>query len=113
MRKVHEHLDGYSVSSSRTFGVPVERLYRAFADDAERAEWLEPELINVRTFSENKVWRCEIVEDKSRVEVRFTVKSPEKTSIAIEHAKLPAEDDVTTWRAFWKARWDKLSGCVL
>ena len=56
LRKVHEHLDGYSVSASRTFGTPVERLYRAFADDAERAEWLEPELINDRTFTEYKVW---------------------------------------------------------
>jgi hypothetical protein len=66
----------------------------------------------VRTFTESKVWRCEIVANKSRVEVRFTVKGPEKTSIAIEHAKLPNESDVATWKAFWKARLDALTAML-
>jgi hypothetical protein len=112
MRKVNERTDGYSANASRTFAVPIERLYAAFADDAERATWLEPELIRVRTFTENKVWRCEMVTDDSRVEVRFTAKSPEKTSIAIQQTRLATEDDVTSWRAFWKTRLEKLAAQI-
>jgi hypothetical protein len=109
MRKINEHVDGYSVNVSRTFAFPVERVYRAFASDEERETWLEPDLIKVRTFTEDKVWRCEILENKSRVEARFTVKSPEKCSVQIEHAKLPDEADVATWRAFWKQHLDRLT----
>lgn len=109
MRKKHERPDGYSVNASRTLPLPVARVYAAFADDAERATWLEPELVRVRTFTENKVWRCEMLGDGSRVEVRFTAKTPHKTSIAIQQTRLASEDAVAKWRAFWKSRLDRLA----
>jgi hypothetical protein len=112
MRARHQHLDDYSVSVSRTFNVPVERLYGAFADASERNQWLEPGLVKERPATALKVWRCEVVEGGSRVEVRFTVKGPDKTSIAIEHAKLSEESSVAHWRAFWKERLDQLASVV-
>lgn len=102
MRKVNERVDGYSVNASRTFNVPVERLYATLAADDQRSRWLEHELIRVRTTTVNKAWRCEMVSDASRVEFRLTAKSPAKSSIAIEHSRLSSQEDVSTWRAFWK-----------
>jgi hypothetical protein len=109
MRKVNERVDGFSVNASRTFNVPVERLYAALAEDDQRSRWLEPELIRVRTTTANKAWRCEIVSDASRVEFRLTAKTPEKTSVAMEHSRLSSEEDVSTWRAFWKDHLDRLT----
>lgn len=109
LRAVHEHADGYSVGASKTFPVPVERLYAAFADDAQRAAWLEPELFRVRSAREHKVWRCEAIADGSRIEVGFTAKSPEKSSAAVEHARLASADEVVAWRAFWKERLERLA----
>jgi hypothetical protein len=109
MRKKHERTDGYTVSVSRTFDVPLERLFHLFADEAERVTWLKPELIRFRTLTQNKAWRCEMVEDGSRIEVRFTSKTPEKTSVSIQQTRLVTEEHVPAWRAFWKERLDRLA----
>jgi len=112
MRKVNEHVDGFSVNASRTFSHPIGAVYQAFADPDLRAKWLEPHTYKERTFTENKVWRCEMTGNNSRVEARFTAKSPDKTSVAIEHAKLPAEEDVASWRAFWRERLDRVTALL-
>jgi hypothetical protein len=112
MRSLHERTDGYSANVSRTFGVPLEQLYVAVSDDDQRTNWLDPKSIRVRSATANKAWRCEMVEDDSRVEFRFSAKSPEKTSIAIEQTRLASESDVSRWRGFWKERLDDLGKLV-
>jgi len=112
MRKMHERTDGYSANVNRTFGVPLEPLYAAVSDDDQRSNWLDPNSIRVRSATANKAWRCEMVEDDSRVEIRFTAKSPEKTSIAIQQTRLATEVDVSRWRGFWKERLDDLGESV-
>jgi hypothetical protein len=109
LRKVNQLVDGFSVSVSRTFPVPVEALYDGVADDQRRAAWLEPDLIRVRNMKPNKAWRCEMTADGTRVEFAFTAKSPEKSSLTIQHTRLSDESDVTAQRAFWKERLDRLA----
>jgi hypothetical protein len=109
MRERNEHTDGYSVTVGKTFATTIDRLYAAVADESVRGRWLDPKSIQVRSFTENKVWRCEMATDRSRVELRFTVKGPDKTSIALEHARLSAAEDVEAMRAFWKERFAALA----
>ena len=109
MRDLHERTDGYSANVSRTFNVPIELLFASVADGGQRAEWLEPASIRVRSLTGNKAWRCEMVVDDSRVELRFTAKSPDKTTIALEQTRLASEDDVARWRAYWKQRFGQLA----
>lgn len=50
---------GYETNKSRTFAVPIDRLYKAFADAKQRKRWL-PIGVKVRTANENKTMRTEL-----------------------------------------------------
>jgi hypothetical protein len=112
MRGVHERPDGYSVNASKTFPVPVERLFGAFVDEATRDGWLEPGTLRLRTAQSGRSARFDVVANGTRLEVNFTVKGPEKASAALQHVKLPTRDDVETWRAFWKDRLTTLAAVL-
>src|SRR5215204_7648695 len=49
LRAVGEHADGFTVTASKTVGVPVERLYDAFTDEAVRGTWLPGARLHERT----------------------------------------------------------------
>jgi hypothetical protein len=50
MRALHERPDGFfSVNASKTFPVPVERLFAAFVEEAERERWLDGVALRLRT----------------------------------------------------------------
>ncbi len=109
MRAVHELSDGFSVNASKTFPVPVERLFVAFDDDATRDLWLEPGVLRLRTSQPNRSARFDVLVNGTRLEVNFTAKGESKATAALQHVRLPATEDIETWRAFWKERLNRLA----
>jgi uncharacterized protein YndB with AHSA1/START domain len=108
-RTLHEQSDGFAVSVSKTFPVPVERLYAAFADDARRDQWLEPRTLRPRSQSAPKTARFDVVADGSRVVAYLTAKGEAKASVALQHERLASAAQVEPWRAFWKERLARLA----
>src|SRR5215212_4436595 len=53
MRALHERPDGFSGNASKTFPVPVERLFAAFVEQDERERWLEGIELRNRTSQPN------------------------------------------------------------
>jgi hypothetical protein len=49
MRAAHQRPDGYQVSVSKTFPVELDVLFRAFTEAGQRARWLDPGTLEVRT----------------------------------------------------------------
>src|SRR5436309_514192 len=78
---------GYEASKSRTFPVPVTKLYNAFANARQRARWL-PVKVDVRAANPNKRMRVKW-NDQTTVEIMFTSKADHKSSVALTHQKLP------------------------
>jgi len=111
-RAVHERPDGFSVNASKTFPVPVARLFAAFVDEAARDDWLEPGTLRPRTSQPNRSARFDVPATGTRLEVNFTAKGESKASAALQHVKLPTEDDIETWRAFWKERLNRLAAVL-
>ena len=109
LRAVHQQPDGFSVNASKTFPVPVERLFAAFVEEAARDGWLEPGTLRLRTAQPNRSARFDVLANGTRLAVGFTAKGEAKASAQLQHEKLPTADDVETWRAFWKARLDRLA----
>lgn len=108
MRSVNERADGFMVNASKTFPVPVERLFKAFTDELERDQWLESATLHPRSARPHRSARFDVPAHGTRIEVNFTAKGESKASATIQHVKLPAESDVQWWRAFWKARLERL-----
>lgn len=96
----------YDANKSRTFGVPVARLYAAFGKK-QRARWLGDVDLTIRTSQVNRSMRISWP-DGTDVHAFFVDKGPEKSSVAIQHRKLASKADVERAKAAWAERFDAL-----
>lgn len=109
MRGVHERPDGYSVNASKTIAAPVERLFAAFVDEAERDRWLDPGELRLRTSQPSRSARFDVLANSTRLAANFAGKGDAKASVQLQHERLPTADDVEPWKAHWKARLERLA----
>lgn len=98
---------GYEASKSRTFAVPLKKLYAAFASARTRRRWL-PAKVGVRSATVDKRMRL-AWDDNTSVEIMFMRKADRKSSVAVTHQKLPDKAAATKMKAFWGERFDALA----
>ena len=109
-RVVNQTSDGFVVNISKTFNMPVDDLYAAFAFSTIRDAWIEPGSLHLRTSQKNRSARFDVlIEPDTRLEVWLTDKGPEKSSAALQHVKLESADDLAPWKHFWKVRLERLA----
>ena len=108
MREPHQTTKGFQVGVSRTFPVGVMQLCMAFEDDTRRRWWLEAGTLKLRTSQRGKSARYDFRDGTSRVHAYFASKGRGKSSVAIQHERLPDADAVEEMRAFWKERLTRL-----
>lgn len=97
----------YEASKSRTFAVPVAKLYAAFATARQRAKWL-PEKVTVKSSTANKRMRI-AMPDGTFVEIGFFPKGDAKSSVAVQHSKLPDKATADRMKAWWAERFAALA----
>jgi hypothetical protein len=97
----------FAISKSRTIGVPVTTLYDAFANARRRSRWLR-EKITVRKSTPNKLMRV-TWGDKTDVQVYFASKGAAKSTVTIEHLKLPDKVAADEKKKWWADRLDRLT----
>jgi uncharacterized protein YndB with AHSA1/START domain len=108
LRAKGQRRDGtYEASKSRTFDVPVKTLFEAWADARTRSRWLNGRSVRIRTATEPKSMRLDW-DDKSIIAVGFMPKGNSKSSVAIQHTKLPDRETANELKEFWSDRLDAL-----
>ena len=112
LREIGQRRGGHSdrtfeASKSKTFGVPVSRLYRAFADKATRERWLPEVEMKIRTSIRDKSMRI-TWPDGTSVHAYFVAKGPDKSQLALQHVGLPDRLEVTARKAYWAERLETL-----
>lgn len=112
LRAVNQNAAGFAVSVSKTLPVSVDRLFAAFATEAERDRWLEPGTLSLRTAQPSRSARFDVAGGPGRAEVNFTAKGADRASAAIQHSRLAAPDEVDRWRGFWKERLQRLAALL-
>lgn len=104
LREIGQRRDGsYEASKSKTFPVPVEELYAAFATEEALRRWVGDVELVIRKATPGKSVRI-TWEDGSSVECYFTAKGEAKSQVAIQHRKLPRKADIDRVKVFWAAR---------
>ena len=102
----------FGASKSRTYDVPVNVLFEAWADPGIRKRWLEGARVTVRTATAPKSMRLDWQDARRTVKgivaVGFFAKGQAKSSVALEHTKLPDRDAVSRLKSYWSARLDAL-----
>jgi hypothetical protein len=104
LREVGEKEDGFAITASRSAAVPAGRLYAAFMDDALRARWLPDGNLTERTATAGKSARFDWAEDGTRVNVTFLAKGEDRSTVAIEHRRLPDAEAAERMKRYWRAR---------
>jgi hypothetical protein len=112
LREKHQVTSGWSVSSSKTFGVPVKALFAAWKDPKLRAEWLKDPSFTVRKATAPKSMRITWVDGKTNVDANFYPKGAKKSMVAVQHDKLASAKDVERKRAYWAKSLEKLKAAV-
>ncbi|MGH3757919.1 DUF4287 domain-containing protein [Actinophytocola sp.] len=93
----------FTVGTSKTVGVPVERLYRAVVDPEERERWLPGVVLRERTSRPPRSARFDWA-DGTRVSVTFEAKGDAKSQLAVEHERLADPETAQRTKAFWQER---------
>ena len=89
LRERGQRLNGlYETTKSKTFNVPVNVLFDAWADEAVRRRWLDGSKAVVRTATRPKSMRLQWP-DGTIVALWFTARGPGKSVVALAHTKLP------------------------
>jgi hypothetical protein len=104
LRAIGQRRSGlYEASKSKTFPVPVARLYEAFNDARIRQGWLSDVDLAVRTATREKSMRI-TWPDRTSVVVGFTSRGSMKSQVALSHEKLPDPASVTRMKEYWSGR---------
>jgi hypothetical protein len=112
LRTRGQRRDGtYEASKSRTFNVPVTRLFDAWADAGARRRWLDGAKVKVRTATAPKSMRLDW-DDRSIIAVGFTAKGRSKSSVAVQHTKLPDRQTADQVKQYWSDKLDALGGVL-
>lgn len=104
LRVVGEHADGFTITASKTFGVPVERLYDAFVDESRRSHWLSDDRLSERTATKAKSARFDWGEGPTRVHVTFSAKGEDRSNAALQHIRLADAEEAERMKAFWRSQ---------
>jgi hypothetical protein len=105
MRAKYQRISGgFTVSVSKTFNVGVAKLYALFTDSRQRNTWLERGTLKVRTTQKNKTARFDYEGGPTRVIAYFEPKGQARTTVTVEHQRLPEAAWVEKMRAVWKER---------
>ena len=112
LRVKGQRRDGtYEASKSRTYNVPVETLFDAWADAGIRKKWLGDAKVKIRTSTRPKTvrldWKGETI-----IAVGFTAKGPSKSSVAVQHTKLLSKEKANELREYWSDRLENLAGVL-
>ncbi|MGH2681651.1 MAG: DUF4287 domain-containing protein [Actinomycetota bacterium] len=113
MRAKYQRISGgFAVSVSKTFNVGAGKLYAAFTDARQRNKWLERGTLKVRTTQKAKTARFDYEDGSSRVAAYFVPKERAKTTVTVEHERLPDAEAVEKMRAMWKERLSELARVI-
>jgi uncharacterized protein YndB with AHSA1/START domain len=98
----------FSVTASKTVGVPVERLFGAFADASLRRRWLPGAKMRVRTTERPRSARFEWEDGGTRLNATFLTKGMAKSQVGVEHTHLSDAKSAEKMKAFWRERLARL-----
>jgi hypothetical protein len=108
LRAVGQRRGGaFEASKSRTFGVPLARLYRAFHDARQRKRWLPEGGLTVRSATPEKSMRI-AWPDRTSVVLGFQSKGAAKSQVAVQHEKLADKAAAVKMKTYWTDRLDAL-----
>jgi hypothetical protein len=94
----------FSVGTSTTVAVPVERLYQAFVDPQLRERWLHGVRLTERGSKPGRSARFDVDDGGTRLTADFSARGGARSTVAIEHVRLPDAAIAEAAKSQWRER---------
>lgn len=108
MRDLYQKPEGYEISVSKTFAIPLKSLYGNFASDKKRKLWLE-ENIKLTAKTVNKSLRAKWKDGLTRISVNFYAVDKNKSRAVVQHLKLADAKQANAKKTFWAKKLNLLA----
>ena len=109
LREVGQGCDGdFKANKSKTFAVPISKLYRTFSVKRSRERWLPDVELKIRTSTVDKSMRISWP-DGTSVHAYFTAKGSKKSQVAIQHVGLAKKGEIDKRKDYWSSRFAALA----
>lgn len=112
LREQHQRPDGFQISVSRTLSSPLPELYRNFANEKRRRQWLNEEGLVIRTSTPNRSMRVTWKDKKTSLEIAFVPKGEDKSQVVVQHSKLPTAKAAERMKTYWRKALDRLQSVI-
>jgi uncharacterized protein YndB with AHSA1/START domain len=92
--------------------VPVDRLYEAVISETARARWLPDGRLTERTATPPKSARFDWNGGDTRVKVTFLARGEARSTVALEHRRLPDAGEADRMKSYWRERLSALKAAL-
>jgi hypothetical protein len=93
--------DGYQVDVSKTLELPLAKLFRFWAEPAERNKWLADDRFSIHKATASKSIRARWGRGVSRIDVDFLDKGAGKSQVTVQHNRIESPDAAEQMKAYW------------
>ncbi|MEP7052406.1 MAG: DUF4287 domain-containing protein [Pseudomonadota bacterium] len=101
MREHRESEDGFQAGVSKTLELPLAKLFRFWAEPAERNKWLADDRFSIHKATASKSIRARWGRGVSRIDVDFCEKGPSKSQVTVQHNRIETSDAAEQMKAYW------------
>jgi len=107
LRQKHETSQGFQISRSKTFAVPVATAFRAW-QDKNRKQWLEGDRTTIRKATPGKSIRASWDGGATLLDINFYPKGAGKTQVTVQQSKLKTSAAAEKMKTFWRKNLNRL-----
>jgi hypothetical protein len=93
--------DGFRVGVSKTLELPLAKLFRFWAEPAERNKWLADDRCSIHKATASKSIRARWGRGVSRIDVDFYDKGSGKSQVTVQHNRIESSDAAEQMKAYW------------
>lgn len=93
--------DGFQVDVSKVLELPLAKLFRFWAEPAERNKWLADDRFSIHKATASKSIRARWGRGVSRIDVDFCEKGPSKSQVTVQHNRIESSDAAEQMKAYW------------
>lgn len=104
IRAKHQIASGFSVSANRTIEVPVDRLKEAVTGESTRRQWLPDVELRRRPTRAETSARFDWPKPPSIVVAYFAAKGEGKSTLTVQHERLPDQATADRLKLHWRER---------
>jgi hypothetical protein len=96
------------VGVSKTIGAPVAIVFDALVDEPSRLAWLPDAPLRLRTATPHRHARFDWTDGSMRVVVYLAAKGEARTTVTVQHERIPDAETLEALRARWRASLTRL-----